>query len=282
MASLSNIEKAKLEKLFEMSSGYVLDFTNASFRQFVRDSTGVDIQAPKYGGDKISKAKRLRQFWDGESDVRVGKLIEDIITVLIDPDTNVNCTSVPPETLLESCLTTAYRLQGKPAPKKETPKNIEEFLNQDVDEVPLSKLKLDGQVSDVLDGRIKELKRCLKADAPLAVIFLCGSILEGILLGVASADPKKFNQSPVSPRDAQSGKTRQFHEWTLNDFIDVSHNLGILGLDVKKYSHVLREFRNYIHPYQQLSSGFCPDNHTAKICWQVLKAALNDIHKSVK
>ncbi len=282
MANLTNVEKSKLEKLFEMESGYVLDFTNASFRQFVRDSTGLDIQSARFGGPSISKAKRLRLLWDTESDARVGKLIKDIIAVLVDPDMNVNGSSIPPAPLLESCLGTARRLQGRTAPKREEPKTIDEFLNGDVDEVPLSKLKLDGQVSTILDGRIRELKKCLKAEAPFAVIFLCGSVLEGLLLGLASSDPKKFNQSAVSPRDATSGKTKQFHEWTLNDFIDVSHNLGILGLDVKKFSHTLRDFRNYIHPYQQLSSGFCPDEHTAKICWQVLKAALNDIHQNVK
>ena len=176
----------------------------------------------------------------------------------------------------------AYRLQGKTLPKKEAIRDVEEFLKDDVDEVPISKLQLDGQVSDILDARIKELKKCLNAGAPLSVIFLCGSILEGLLLGLASADPKRFNQSAVSPRDSKTGKTKQFHEWTLSDFIDVSHNLGILGLDVKKYSHTLRDFRNYIHPYQQMSSGFCPDSHTAKICWQVLKAAINDIHQNHK
>ena len=36
-------------------------------------------------------------------------------------------------------------------------------------------------------------------------------------------------------------------------------------------------FRNYIHPYQQMVSGFTPDEHTAKVCFQVLKAALASV-----
>lgn len=36
----------------------------------------------------------------------------------------------------------------------------------------------------------------------------------------------------------------------------------------------LRDFRNYIHPYEQVSFRFNPDEHTAKILWQILKAAL--------
>ena len=41
----------------------------------------------------------------------------------------------------------------------------------------------------------------------------------------------------------------------------------------KKFSHSLRDFRNYVHPYEQVVSSFTPDEHTAKVCFQALKAA---------
>jgi uncharacterized protein with HEPN domain len=68
-------------------------------------------------------------------------------------------------------------------------------------------------------------------------------------------------------------------DWTLNDFINIARDLNLVGEDVKKFSHALRDFRNYIHPYQQMSSGFNPDGHTAKICWQVLQAAITQLSK---
>ena len=76
------------------------------------------------------------------------------------------------------------------------------------------------------------------------------------------------------PQNNKDGKVKQFPDWTLNNFIDVAHEVGLLAEDVKKYSHTLRDFRNYIHPYEQMSSGFNPDKYTAKISWQVLKVAL--------
>jgi hypothetical protein len=112
----------------------------------------------------------------------------------------------------------------------------------------------------------------------LAVIFLCGSTLEGILLGTASVRANDFNQSSLSPKD-KLGKVKQFEEWTLNDFINVARDLGLVGEDVKKFSHALRDFRNYIHPFQQMASKFNPDQHTAKICWQVLQAAIAQLSK---
>ena len=43
MSDLSFTEKARLEKLFGMSSGYVLDFSNRTFQEFVADSVQRDI-----------------------------------------------------------------------------------------------------------------------------------------------------------------------------------------------------------------------------------------------
>lgn len=91
--------------------------------------------------------------------------------------------------------------------------------------------------------------------------------------------PKEFNQSKSSPKD-KDGKVRPFHDWTLNNFIDVAYDVGLLMDDVRKFSHALRDFRNYIHPYQQVSSGFNPDVHTAAICWQVLKAAMYQLSEN--
>ena len=40
MSDLSNVEKRHLERLFGMGSGYVLDFSNRTFEEFILDSTG--------------------------------------------------------------------------------------------------------------------------------------------------------------------------------------------------------------------------------------------------
>lgn len=155
----------------------------------------------------------------------------------------------------------------------------DDFLNKEFEELKLDKLGLDGVITDTLNLRIDEIKKCLTIKASLALIFLAGSTLEGILLGMATKKPREFNESQVSPKD-KDGKVLQFHKWTLNDFINVSYDVGLLKEDVKKFSHSLRDFRNYIHPYEQVSSRFNPDEHTARICWQVLKAAIHQLSNS--
>jgi hypothetical protein len=149
----------------------------------------------------------------------------------------------------------------------------DDFLKKEFNEISLEKLGLDGVITETLNFRFGEIKKCLSTKAPLSVIFLCGSSLEGILLGIASKHPKEFNQAKASPKDKE-GKPLQFYLWTLSNYIDVAHEVGLLKEDVKKFSHSLRDFRNYIHPYEQVSARFNPDEHTARISWQVLKAAL--------
>ena len=154
----------------------------------------------------------------------------------------------------------------------------DEFINRDFKNISIDNLGLDGIITDVLKQRLDEIRKCLTARASLSVIFLSGSMLEGILLGIASKKSKEFNQSSVSPKD-QSGKAKRFQEWTLSNFIDVAHSLSLLGEDVKRFSHELRNFRNYIHPYEQMAAKFHPDEHTAKICWQVLQTAIHQLSR---
>lgn len=149
----------------------------------------------------------------------------------------------------------------------------DDFLKREFDEISLEAIGLDGIITDTLKLRFEEIKKCLNVNAPLSVIFLCGSSLEGILLGIALKNPKTFNQSNSAPKNKE-GKVKQFPYWTLNNLIDVACEEGFLKEDVKKFSHSLRDFRNYIHPYEQVSAGFDPDKNTAKISWQVLKAAI--------
>lgn len=158
---------------------------------------------------------------------------------------------------------------------EDIPKNEEEFLNHDYS-INLENLPIDSLILPILKSRLSEIEKCLQFDIPLSAIFLSGSTLEGVLLAAAVKRPREFNQSKAAPKN-KDGKNKQFYEWGLKDYIDVSYEVGALRKDVKEFSHVLKSFRNYIHPYEQMSSQFYPDLNTAKICFQVLKAAILQI-----
>ncbi len=108
MAQLSIVERRQLETLFDMGGGYVLDFSNRTFEEFVADSVGIEVYDDKYHYGSGSKANRLRGFWKLESNELVGKLIRDLVEyaeiVIKDIDTD----------LANACRAIADRLQAAP------------------------------------------------------------------------------------------------------------------------------------------------------------------------
>ena len=157
-----------------------------------------------------------------------------------------------------------------------TSNDEQEFLQRQY-QVELSSLSLFDSLEIILQARLKEINKSMSHDMPLSAIILTGSTLEGIFLNLASTNPKDFNQAKSAPKDNKTNKAKQFQDWTLNNYIDVAYELNYINLDVKKFSHVLKDFRNYIHPFAQMNNNFNPDIHTAEICFQVLKAAIYQI-----
>lgn len=279
MSSLNSTDKLKFEKLFDMKSGYVLDFSNDSFLRFFINSIGVNIYDKNYEVYGDSKAKRLRFFWDNAPDNLTGTLLVDMLNyyqtiTLLGNDKNITFN----ERLYKECLKIANKLNGNNRSINKEPDNEKKFLEIEIDEISIDSLGLETKLSKILENRLIELKLCLKYNIPYSAIFLSGSTLEGLFFSVANKIPEQFNRSELSPKYNETGKIKNFHSWKLSNYIDVAHEIGILGLDVKKHSHSLRDFRNYIHPSEQLRSGFYPDIQTARISWQVLKAAMHDIY----
>lgn len=272
MSSLSASEKLYFEKLLGMGSGWVLDFTDATFAELFR-AHAVDIHSAKYQANGSSKAKKLRSFWEQETDLLVGRVLSDLLDRY-----EANCElngAGKDAVLLAKSRTIVARLAGASTPVN--PAATEDaFLKYEFTIPNLDRLPIVPQVVPIIEARLAEARRALQAKAHLSVIFLCGSVLEAVLLGAAQGEPAKFNRSAASPKD-KAGDVKPFHDWTLSQLIDVSCELGVLKPDVQKFSHGLRDFRNYIHPYAQMASGFSPDEHTAKVCFQVLKAAMASV-----
>ena len=269
MPILTTIEKRYFEDLFSMGSGYVLDFSNLTFAEFFRENIGVDIYDDEYAFNGDSKAKRLRAFWEIESRENVTKTLEELLEVWVFENRN-NIEKHTNKSYIK-CREIVNNLLGVRPTKEVDEEN--QFLKQSIQVKNIEKLDIESSVILILSARLQEAERCYKSKAWLSVIFLSGSILEGALLGKAQKNPKDFNSSSISPKD-NFGKVKPFHEWSLAQFIDVSCDIGVLKEEIKKFGHGLRDFRNYIHPYQQMLSGYQPDKHTAKICLQVLKAAI--------
>lgn len=105
MSDLTALEGRKLEKLLGMADGYVLNFSDRTYRDFFIDYR-IDIDAAQYrtGGD--SKAKRMRTFWAIAPNHTVGRALEGLIAYGIDQ----NCLADSSHELINACRVIALRL----------------------------------------------------------------------------------------------------------------------------------------------------------------------------
>lgn len=262
MSSLSYVDTQLLESLFEMGSGYVLKFSDRSFADFFQTTAKIDIFSARYERGSNSKANRMRAFWQHDPDAIVAKVLSELLLLWLQQNQNIRT-----EAFLK-CEAIVKRLFGVNASA-----DLEsDFLMRRIEVPSLARLPVEAAVIPVLEARLREAEVAHRHGLGLTTVILCGSILEGALLGLAQKNIAAFNQSSSAPKDRE-GKIKRLHDWKLADFIDVAHEQGHLHLDVKKFSHALRDFRNFIHPYEQMHTGFQPDRHTADICLQVLKAA---------
>ncbi len=271
MARVDNKTKVKLEHLLKMGGGYVLNYSNASFADFVRDSIGVD----PYERHDGSKAQVLRHLWFTLSDSEFAKLTIDMLEYrrLTEDLGQVELTD-----RTDTDRRLAEELVEQLRPLLEEPERVTgeeaEFLARVV-ELDLSQVPVELDLQSVIADRLQEVEVCFEGGAHLAVVILCGSTLEGLLYEVAKSHPADYNRAMAAP--IHDGKVRPLPQWTLNDLLNCSRELGLLGEDVTKFGHAVREFRNYIHPQQQVAENFRPRKVTAQVARQVLRAAIDDL-----
>lgn len=108
-----------------MASGYVLNFSDRTFREYFADHR-VDIDDAKYKAGGTSKANRLRSFWQLEPNLLVGRVTEALINYGI----HFDCLATVPDLddLIEGCRKIAIRLQ------QEKPVSEAEALTATTDE----------------------------------------------------------------------------------------------------------------------------------------------------
>lgn len=161
---------------------------------------------------------------------------------------------------------------------------LDEYFKNDTDDTPIEEVQEfqieaikinEGVVSDdllaVLTSRLEEIRKCIKNEICLSGVIMIGSTLEGLLLGVAKKFSNNFSTASKAPKKA-------FEEWTLCDLINVANELEILRKDRKDLSHLLRQYRNYIHPDREMKEKHHPDKHTLDTSYAILKGVVHDLN----
>ena len=141
-----------------------------------------------------------------------------------------------------------------------------------------SLLVADVQMQALLTERWVECVKCLAADAPLSATVMMGGLLEALLLGRVhrESDKAPIFQAKGAPRD-KNGQVKSLPEWMLKNYVDVAHELGWISVSAKDVGEVLRDYRNYVHPFKQLSHGIRLTADDGTLLWEICKAISRQI-----
>ncbi|MBF9071898.1 hypothetical protein [Streptacidiphilus fuscans] len=130
----------------------------------------------------------------------------------------------------------------------------------------LADIITDPRAAQVLQARMDEAQTCYENGAHVAAIIMLGSLLEGVLLrAVLERDPALLGNAKAE-------------RISLAELIKRCHSAGWIDADIEKFCHELREYRNYVHPRQEIDATHTPDRDTLNVSWQVVGAVLNDLH----
>jgi len=137
----------------------------------------------------------------------------------------------------------------------------------------------DYKMQEILKNRWNECCNCLAGNAPLASIVMMGGLLEALLLARINKEQDKsaIFKTKAAPIDRRSGKVLILQEWTLRNYIDVAHELKWISQSAKDVGEVLRDYRNYIHPYKEFSHGISVSLDDANILWEITKSIMRQI-----
>lgn len=105
MSDLNGVERRKLERLLGMNAGYVLNFSDRTFREFFEEYR-IEIDAERYRVGGSSKANRMRTYWNLEGNHSVGRVIKG----LMDYAKDEACLPSDDLTLIGDCLKITERL----------------------------------------------------------------------------------------------------------------------------------------------------------------------------
>lgn len=140
----------------------------------------------------------------------------------------------------------------------------------------LSALLSDPRVVTLLVDRVEQSRRAQASGAHLLALFGIGSFVEGLLFSVLMEHHPELAATGFQGRDGR--KINASHAG-LEVLINTAHAKGLIQLDAKSFMGPVRNFRNFIHPRQQLENDFLPDQDTVALCWGPVHAVLNDLEE---
>lgn len=133
--------------------------------------------------------------------------------------------------------------------------------------------------ADVLLGRIAEARICQRGGAYTMAVIAIGSFVEGLLYTILTERNEEARNNRFIDLNGNAVKDNRAALATL---INTAHHLGWIQFDAMQFMHTVRNFRNFIHPRQELVDLPAFDDDSVGLCWAPLHAMLNDLEQQLK
>lgn len=105
----------------------------------------------------------------------------------------------------------------------------------------------DAQLRGIVERDYQEMQRAFIAQCWKSSLILAGGILEAVLGSLIEANKSAALASPKA-----KGKPTDIGRWDLSDLIDVAVELRLVSDGLSKLSHPVREYRNLVHPGNEI------------------------------
>ena len=141
---------------------------------------------------------------------------------------------------------------------------------------PVTEKRQFGFITDlslraIIERDYSEIQRAYIAQCWKSAIILCGGTIEAILTDLLKSDEANARSTKSSPKETDIMK------WDLSQLIEVAVELKLVSSSVQKLSHSLREYRNLVHPGNELRNKLRFDSEEAKIAIEVLNIVHRDL-----
>lgn len=224
MSSLKYADRLKFENLFGMGGGYVLFFSNRTFRDFFIATLDIDIYDGTWGEQPLSKANLLRSFWENASDFQVANINRELLSIW---RTQVENKTVSDLSLYEECVNINSVLLG----------------NQSVRNIG-ALAQIDADVS--IEIIIKEIKRNIEDNNPEMTLDRLHNYL--VKYGRKLCDKNGIEYSENDTLNSLFGVyNRWLHE---NELLESRMSSKIIGSVVKLFEdyNYVRNNQSAAHP----------------------------------
>jgi len=136
----------------------------------------------------------------------------------------------------------------------------------------------DKKIRFIINKDIKTAVSCLMYELWKPCVILCGGVIEAILGDKISSN---YSQDDIAQAYKKSypaaKKLKKPEDYTLENFVDVAFQLGIIEKGIRDFAHGIRDYRNYIHPSKEANQKHSITQRDAIIACQTVFKILDEI-----